>query len=421
MDVTIACSKAAGSIKVPPSKSLAHRYIICAALADGESHVSNVDFSEDIKATIDCIKALGAGVDIDGDTVRIQGIAAGDFAEKGLHNSDKIVDFMCRESGSTMRFFMGIAMLLGIKAAFYGSSTLRNRPFGIYEKICKEQEIVFVREEDYISVKGKLKSGEYVIAGNISSQFITGLMFVLPLLENDSVIKLIPPVESRSYIDLTIQALGYFGVEAVWEGDETLVLKGGQKYVAKDIAVEGDCSNAAFLEALNTVGGNVELKGLNPDSIQGDRVYDAVFKQLADTETDKFKAENAIDISDCPDLGPILFAVAAATGGGIFTGTRRLKIKESDRGTVMCKELSKFGIKSKMEENTITIYNNELCKPTEALDGHNDHRIVMSMAVLSTITGGYIKGAQAVRKSYPGFFEDIKALGIEVTTDGMDK
>lgn len=420
MDVTISPSIANGSIAAPPSKSLAHRYIICAALAKGESIISNIDLSEDIKASIDCATALGAKISVDGSTVTVCGIDAAAIAEDGLHNSNTIVDFMCRESGSTMRFFMGIAMSLGISSSFYGSSTLRSRPFGIYEKICEEQGISFERKDEYISVSGKLKAGEYVIAGNISSQFITGLMFVLPLLSKDSRIKLIPPVESKSYIDLTIQALNEFSVDAHWEGTEEIVIAGCQSYKSSNVTVEGDCSNAAFLEALNVVGGKVSVEGINASSLQGDRVYAQLYDKLKMNNCDNMSDDNAIDISDCPDLGPVLFAVAAAMNGGVFTGTRRLKIKESDRGTVMCKELSKMGIKSTMEENTIRIYGGNLLAPSEPLDGHNDHRIVMSEAILLSLVGGKILGAQAVTKSYPGFFEDIQSLGIEVSIDGMD-
>lgn len=416
MEVTINPSKAKGNIAAPPSKSLAHRYIICAGLAQGESVVTNVDLSEDIRASLDCVRALGAQAVVDKDTVRIQGVQVDDIIGKNsLHNTIDAVDFMCRESGSTMRFFMGVAMLLGIKSRFFGSETLRNRPFGIYEDICASQNISFVRNEDYISIEGKLKAGEYEIKGNISSQFITGLMFVLPLLDSDSKIKLIPPVESKSYINLTIQALAEYGVNVTWDGEETLIIPGNQRYKASNVRVEGDCSNAAFLEAFNVIGGTVNVADLNENTLQGDSVYRELFSKLS-TNGD----ESVIDISDCPDLGPILFAVAAATGGGEFTGTKRLKIKESDRGTVMCQELLKFGIDSTMEENRIVIHGGKLKKPTEILDGHNDHRIVMSEAILASITGGAISGAQAVRKSYPGFFEDIKSLGIEVEINGMD-
>ena len=409
MNVYIGKSKASGVIMAPPSKSLAHRYIICAALSKGTSYIDNVDLSEDIKATLDCVKELGAEVAIDGRRVKLDGI--------DYNKIPDVINFKCRESGSTMRFFMGIAMCFGKKSRFYGSTTLRNRPFGIYEEICANQGIEFIRQEDSIYIDGKLNSGEYAIKGNISSQFITGLMYVLPILEGDSRIKLIPPIESKSYINLTIQAMRQYGIEVSWVSETELSIPGGQNYKACDAFVEGDCSNAAFLEALNYIGGGVRVEGLNPNSIQGDRVYKELFERLKNKQN---HPEDIIDISDCPDLGPVLFAVAAALHGGTFTGTKRLKIKESDRGTVMCEELMKFGITSDIYENDIVIHDCELKMPKEILEGHNDHRIVMSEAILLMMTSGKIDGAQAVRKSYPGFFEDIKSLGVEVETDGMD-
>lgn len=407
MDICVNKSTAKGVISAPPSKSLAHRYIICAALSEGESIISNVDFSEDIKATMDSVNSLGAKTElIDASTVRVEGI--------GENFSKKSLDIYCRESGSTMRFFMGIAFGYGVESKFYGSTTLRNRPFSVYETICKEQNIVFERKEDHIFLHGKIKAGNYDIPGNISSQFITGLMFSLARLDDDSVINLIPPVESRSYIDLTIQAMKMFGVEVDWSSDTALYIKGNQKYVSRSVTVEGDYSNAAFLDAFNLIGGDVCVENLNSNSLQGDRVYKEYFKALK-------SGKPTLDISDCPDLGPILFAMAAACNGGVFTGTKRLKIKESDRGTVMCAELEKFGVKSCLEENTIEIFKSDLITPSSALSGHNDHRIVMSLSLLLSVTGGKLEGAEAVRKSYPGFFDDIIDLGIEVDRDGMDQ
>ncbi|MCQ2523401.1 MAG: 3-phosphoshikimate 1-carboxyvinyltransferase [Lachnospiraceae bacterium] len=398
MKAKIGISTARGVIKAPPSKSYAHRLIICALLSEGRSIIDNVDFSEDIKATIDCATALNAKVTIEGSRVIIDGRPSESTGE---------VSFMCRESGSTMRFFMGIAMGLGANSRFYGSETLRNRPFGVYEDICKSQNISFEKKDDYICVAGKLKSGTYEVAGNISSQFISGLLFALPLLEGDSKIVLTGGVESRSYIDMTLQALREFGITADWAKENEIKILGSQKYRARECEVEGDYSNAAFLDAFNAMGGEVEVTGLNVSSLQGDRVYKEHFEMLK-----KGKAE--IDISDCPDLGPILFTVAAYNNGGVFTGTKRLAIKESNRGLVMCEELRKFGVETVMEENRIEIMKSKLCKPTEEISGHNDHRIVMSMALLLSRFEGEIEGAQAVTKSYPGFFEDIEKLGIEV-------
>lgn len=413
MDIIINKSKASGEITAPPSKSLAHRYIICAALSEGVSRIGNVDLSEDIKATIDCINALGAKATIEEDVVIVEGINPKKIRDN-VEDLSQTIDFLCRESGSTMRFFMGLSMYLGKSSRFYGSETLRNRPFGIYEEICNNQGIKFERLSDHIAINGKLSAGSYNIKGNISSQFITGLMFSLPLLEDDSVINLIPPVESRSYINLTIQALNLFGVSTKWNGDCQIVIKGGQCYKACDTLVEGDCSNAAFLEAFNYIGGDVSVLGINKDTLQGDAVY----KELFDELSNKKDGSAVIDISDCPDLGPVLFAVAACLNGAKFIGTKRLKIKESDRGTVMCAELRKLSIGSSIEENEITISAGRLLenryKPSEDFDGHNDHRIVMSMAIIASLTGGRINGAQAVAKSYPGFFDDIEKLGINI-------
>ncbi|MBQ2862535.1 MAG: 3-phosphoshikimate 1-carboxyvinyltransferase, partial [Oscillospiraceae bacterium] len=251
-------------------------------------------------------------------------------------------------------------------------------------------------------------SGTYKIKGNISSQFITGLLFVLPLMEEDSVIQLIPPVESCSYINLTIEALKTFGVEVAWQDEKTLFIKGGQSYKAVNARVEGDYSNAAFFAALNELGSEIELTGLDPESRQGDKVYEKNFALLG-------KGTPTINISDCPDLGPILFAVAAVKGGGIFTGTRRLKIKESDRAAAMAEELAKFGVAVTVHEDSVVVYPHDFHAPKEKLCGHNDHRIVMSCAVLCTLTGGIIEGAEASAKSLPDFFERLKNLGFEVT------
>ena len=421
MDKKISRSIAKGIVKAPPSKSMAHRYIICAGLCDKVSTISNVDYSEDIKATIDCIKALGAKVDVGESFVSIDGRET--VIQKILKNandttaSDKTdmsdkqdiseIDFLCRESGSTMRFFMGIAMTLPVTANFYGSETLRNRPFCIYESILNSADnCFFKRLDDKISIKGGLKENDFEIAGNISSQFVTGLLLALSLKKEGGSITLIPPVESRSYIDMTIQAMREFGIDVNWDGENKLRVEADQTYTSKDIEVEGDYSNAAFLDAFNYIGGEVKVEGLNAESLQGDKVYKECFEKL--------KAEKAtIDIADCPDLGPVLFAVAAANHGGVFTSTARLKIKESDRGSVMCEELAKFGIKTHMEENSIEI-GSGLKAPGEAICGHNDHRIVMSLTLLLSLTGGTITEAEAVRKSYPGFFDDIQKLGIVV-------
>ena len=399
MNIAIEKSSARGRIIAPPSKSILHRYIICASLSGGTSVIDNVDMSKDISASLKCAQALGAKLKHEERRITVTG-------SYGKTVSGP-VRFDCNESGSTMRFFIGVALGLGVDSSFYGSETLLGRPMGIYEDICRDQGILFEKHPDHIHVFGKLKPGIFEIPGNISSQFITGLMFALPILDDQSTIKIIPPVESGSYIDLTLDAMDKFGITIDRISDTEYRIPGGQKYCCTDLVAEGDMSNAAFLDAFNLLGGNVTVEGLNPDSLQGDRVYGDLFSRLKD--------ENAcIDISDCPDLGPVLMGIAALNNGAVFTGTARLKIKESDRGSVMCEELKKMGVRTLMKENEITVFRSKYHAPEEPIDSHNDHRIAMTFSVLLSVTGGTIVCAEAVQKSYPGFYDDISSLGIKV-------
>ena len=391
MRVEIYPSAARGAVAAPPSKSMAHRLLICAGLRRGESVIRDLAYSDDIRATIDCLRALGADIRLDGDTAYVRG------TDVRRRTGEEAI-LPCNECGSTLRFFTPLCMLSGERRILKGSDYLMRRPMTVYEDIAAEQGMVFEKEIDRLTVCGKLRSGIYNVRGDISSQFISGLMFALPLTDGDSKIHILPPVESRPYIDLTADALRQFGVE-IAENGNIYSIEGGQCYSAADVTVEGDYSNAAFFEALNLVGSEVDVKGLNPDSKQGDKVYKILFEKIK-------SGGSPIDISDCPDLGPILFAVAAACGGARFTGTRRLRIKESDRADAMRRELSKFGIIVEVGENEAVVCSGELSKPSEPLYGHNDHRIVMALSVLLTKTGGVIEGAEAVRKSFPDFLTD---------------
>ena len=404
MNVIIRRSIANGEVKAPPSKSMAHRMLICAALADKTSRIENIAYSEDILATIDCIRAMGATVDKDKDAVTVKGIGGKKITEP--------VTFLCRESGSTLRFFVGIALAICPEAVFCGSERLMERPLSVYEKICSEQGIVFETGKS-IHIRGNIRPGEYELAANISSQFISGLLFALPLLDKDSTIRFNTNIESGSYIALTIRALSEFGIDVRWMDEKTLLIEGNQKYISRDTVVEGDYSNAAFLDVFNTIGGCVFVSGLKKDSIQGDRVYKELFEKIV-------KEKPTIDLKDCPDLGPVLMAAAACNNGAEFIGTARLKIKESDRGRAMCDLLAKFGVDTVYEDDRIEVKKCALKTPKDPVEGCNDHRIVMTAATLLSITGGQISGAQAVRKSYPNYFDVIKKLGIEVETDGMD-
>lgn len=399
MNVSIRPGKAVGTVAAPPSKSMAHRLLICAGLAKGTSRITGLDYNEDILATLDCLRALGAVCTVENDTVTVTGA--------DVRNAAPTQNLCCRESGSTLRFFVPLALLCGKKVTLTGTEKLLSRPLGVYEQLCREQGFFFNRTDNELTIQGNLQGGAFHLPGDVSSQFITGLLFALPLTGQESYIKITTPLESKSYIDLTMQALRAFGVHAVWQDSQTIHIPGAQQYATRDMAVEGDYSGAAFYGALNALGGNISVRGLDPESLQGDKVYEAHIRALCAGYAE-------IDISDCPDLGPVLFAVAAAKHGGKFTGTRRLKLKESDRAEAMAQELSSFGTKVLVEENAVTVESAEFHAPDRVLCGHNDHRIVMSLAVLLTLTGGEIEGAQAVRKSFPDFFEKLKQLGIEV-------
>ena len=374
--------------------------LISAALAEGESVVHGVPFCDDVLATIDCLTALGAKFTVDGDTIRVSGT--------NPHNSAPTAALSCRESGSTLRFMVPLCLLCGKNIMLTGAPSLMRRPMGAYESLSRDKSFTFLHDESSIILRGPLSAGNYRIAGDVSSQFITGLLFALPLVDGDSTLDIIPPVVSRPYIDLTLSALEEFGIVIDWKDDHTLNIRGNQKYIAHETTVEGDYSGAAFLEALNLIGGKVDVKGLRADSLQGDRVYQTLYKQLE-------CGIPTIHIADCPDLGPILFALAAAKHGGIFTGTSRLRFKESDRAECMAEELKKFGTSVTIHDDSVIVYPADFHTPAEILCGHNDHRIVMSLAVLLTITGGTIDGAEAISKSFPDFFSELGELGIEET------
>ncbi len=401
MVVTINKSTAFGRVQAPPSKSMAHRYLICAALSP-ESEIKGVRFSEDIKATLSCLEALGANVEISGDTVKIGGIDI----DKGI-KSDKL---FCNESGSTLRFLIPLCLLFDKKITLSGTKRLMERSLSVYADICKATGLEFNQSADTVTVKGKLQAGKYAVRGDISSQFISGLMFALPLLPHDSIIDITGAIESGSYLGMTVKALADFGVRISRTDEHTIYIKGNQTYKPRSFTVEGDYSNAAFFEALNALGGNVAVSGLKKDTCQGDAVYKKLFGKIV-------RGTPEIDISDCPDLGPVLMATAAANNGAHFTGTHRLKIKESDRGAAMAEELSKFGCHTEINDNDITVHGCALKTPELPLYGHNDHRIVMSLAVLCTLTGGQIYGAQAVAKSFPDFFERFSSLGIDLEVE----
>ena len=402
MKVQITKSTPCGAIVAPPSKSLAHRALICGALSDN-SKIENLAFSKDITATLGCLKALGATADICENTAKIGGLNPFEITE------NVVLD--CNESGSTLRFLFPLCLLSGKKVTLKGAKRLFQRPLGIYEKICKEQGILYEKTESSVTICGKLSSGNYKIPGDISSQFISGLLFTLPLLDGISILEITGELESASYIDLTLNMLSQCGIK-ITRSNNRFIIMGNQKYASFGYTVEGDCSNAAFLDAFNYIGGKVDVKGLPETTAQGDKAYKAIMGVLGTSGRE-------FDLSDCPDLAPVSFALAAIKGGARFNGTARLRLKESDRAQAMKEELQKFGIDIRIGDNFVVIPSAEIKAPVVPLNGHNDHRIVMALSVLSTVTGGVIEGAEAVSKSYPEFFEVLKSLnvGVEIYED----
>lgn len=397
--IEIKKSKASGKVIVPPSKSYAHRLLIAAALTNKKCCVTNIELSNDIHATINCLETLGKKVTFDNNKVIVETL-------KNFNELDDVLVFNCLESGSTLRFFIPLALTLGKKVIFKGTEKLISRGISVYEEICAKQNIKVIMEQNQITFNGLLKPDTFNIPGNISSQFITGLLFALPLLDSDSYVNITTNLESANYVDITLDVLRLTGIEIV-NIDNRYIIKGSQEYQVSNFIVEGDYSNAAFLDALNYLDGNVELIGLKENSIQGDKIYKKYFKLLSCGYTE-------IDLQNAIDLGPILFVMASIFHGAHFINTKRLKIKESNRINDLALELNKFGINVEEYDNEVIIKKQELQKPTEILTGHNDHRIVMSLSVLLTLTGGYIQDEDAVKKSYPRFFEDLKQIGIEV-------
>ena len=409
MDVKITPKKLKGSVVIPPSKSLAHRAIICACLARGKSVVKNVALSDDIIATIGCMRNLGARIDLKDDVLEIEG------------NVDKIssdLTFDCKESGSTLRFILPIALALNDgRNTFVGRGKLGERPMKIYQDICKEQGGEYVDSSldnanhllD-LSVKGLLKSGEYRVDGGVSSHFITGLLFTLPLLEGDSKIVIEGNLQSRGYLDLTLSALEKFGIKVANDSYKTLYIKGSQSYEACDYYIEGDYSQSAFYEVANYLGNDVTMLGLNADSLQGDKVIVDFVDKLSKADASE---KLTFDGGNCPDIIPV-FALACCLRKGHtdIINISRLRIKECDRLSATAEELTKLGAKITQGEDSLSIEGVDKLQGG-VVDSHNDHRMAMMLAIASSVADSEVTilGAQSVSKSYPNFFEHFESLG----------
>lgn len=399
MKVKILPSKTSGEVSAPPSKSFAHRYLIGSVLSRGKCVIKNIADSDDISATLSCIEQLGGSVTKDGNIVTVI-----PTNEKQIENAV----FDCKESGSTLRFFIPVVLATGAKnCTFSGSERLLARGIKEYEKLFENSDVTIKSDEKSIEVNGTLSAGNYEISGEVSSQYTTGMLFALSRLSGKSTLKITGNAESRAYVDMTIKVLKDFGADITETEKNFFEINGKGRLSPGEFTVEGDWSNAAFLIALSSLVGTISVSGLNENSVQGDRFCTAAF--------DALDGENAeIDLKDCPDLAPILFSYAAYKNGGKFINTRRLRVKESDRANVMAEELKKFGANVKVYENSVEIEKTQLKPPIVPLCGHNDHRIVMALSVLAAVFGAEIDGAEAVNKSYPDFFRVIKKAGVNV-------
>lgn len=417
MDVKIFPSKAAGSISVPASKSVVHRALIASALSGGTNIIDCIDLNEDILATIKALKALGAKISIDKRMIVVRGF--------NINKRLRQVEINAKESGSTMRFIIPLASYIADRVIVGGSERLMERPLNVYKKIYDKQNLSF-EDGSIKKIKGRLKAGKYQVDGNVSSQFISGLMFILPILDQDSSIEILEPFESKPYVDLTIELLNSFGIK-IKSFNKTYFIKGKQKYKPYNLRVEGDFSQAAFFMILGAINNKITINNLNMTSVQGDRqLIDFLQRLNVKTKTTKdsitvYKSELAsgvLDLADTPDLGPILCVLALFSKKYIrLENVGRLRTKESDRLVVMQSQLNKIGAKVKLEKNSITIYRLDNFMDQEVVvSGANDHRIVMAMAILATVAKKplIIKKAEAINKSYPNFFIDLKTLGVKV-------
>lgn len=405
MDIRIDPRPLAGTVTPPPSKSMAHRFLIAAALGEGVSTVRNIAFSQDIQATLRCMEALGARWERPAsDVLRIAGIGGGPRAFRELPRFD------CGESGSTLRFLIPIALAVAGGGVFTGHGRLMERPQQPYFDLFDEKGIFHEQREGILTVRGRLTPGEYRLPGNVSSQFFTGLLFALPLLDGPSAVASATALESADYITMTINAMQCAGVPVAEQWGQRRFQTVPMPYRPFDGTVEADWSQAGFWYAAMSLGNSVDMAGLERNSAQGDRVVVDHFLRLARP------GDAEIDVSGCPDLLPPLAVMAAIRQGTTrFVNAARLRIKESDRLATVHQMLSALGGQAEEGPDSLTVHGVSAFSGGTA-DGANDHRIVMAAAIAATRSAApvTILGAQAVDKSYPSFWDEYKRLGGDV-------
>lgn len=413
MNIQIEPRKLKGQVQVISSKSLSHRYVIASGLAKGISHINNVLASDDLDYTKKALETFGVkfiGDDIYGSVLAYDG---------------KVID--CGESGSTLRFMIPISMMQEKEVVFIGKGKLPTRPLSVYEELFKDKNVKFEKLGEHelpLKVSGPLQGGVYHLRGDVSSQFITGLLFALPLAKEDSEIILITPLQSKDYVELTVDVMKSFGVD-VTRLDHGFMIKGNQVYQPQRINIEGDFSQAAFFFVAGLIGDEIRLEGLNPKSMQGDQKIISILQDMGgsiiyDENSQSYISSpsktygTTIDLTDTPDLGPILMVIAALSIGTThFKGVSRLRIKESDRLDAMYQALTQMGVHMSISDDEAWIDGVTSFKGNLRLDGASDHRIVMALAIASIKADGpiTITKAESISKSYPTFFDIYHQLG----------
>lgn len=401
-----------GTAAPPPSKSAAHRAIICAGLARGSSALEPIGTSMDMAATIGCMEKLGASFVRTGNRLQAEGISE-------LPTAPVTLD--CAESGSTLRFLIPLAAALGVTAEFTGRGRLPQRPLDIYLELLPQHGVSCKTSGGLpLLISGQLQPGIYRLPGDVSSQFITGLLFALPLLSGDSEIQLTTPLQSATYVEMTFNTLKKFGVKII-RTETGWQVPGNQTYHAGEQRIERDWSQAAFLLTAGALGGEISLTGLDPDSAQGDRAIEELLRRFgADLswKNDVLTARPGnlcgidIDVGQIPDLAPILAVAGAfAQGHTRLLNAARLRLKESDRLTALRRMVCSLGGHAEETKDSLIVYGSDLSGGTA--DGCNDHRIVMAAAIagLRAKHSVVITDAEAVHKSWPEFFDVYQSLG----------
>ena len=409
----IKADKLVGELSPPPSKSVLHRYIMASSLAKGISKIENISFSEDIIATIEAMKKLGAKIEQKDNYLLIDG-------SDTFKNLNENIEIDCNESGSTLRFLFPLSIVEENKVLFKGRGKLFKRPMTPYFENFEKYKIKHSYiDENKILLEGKLKAGIYEIDGNISSQFITGLLFSLPLLEGESKIIINGKLESSNYIDISLDCLSKFGIKIINNSYQEFIIEGNQSYKVGNYRTEADYSQAAFFLVANAIGSKIKINDLSENSLQGDKkIIDFI------SEIDKWSSKDTLilDGSETPDIIPILSLKAAVSGKKIeIVNVERLRIKESDRLKATVEELSKINFDLIEKKDSILINSREDLKANKnekvvSLSAHSDHRIAMMIAIATTCYDGEIllDNLDCVKKSYPNFWEVFLSLGGKI-------